>query len=128
MADKDWLIYSRKDRHRAACAVWYYHDFNGYTNDIMRAGRYTEEEAKQHCESCHGEIVAVHIDTALGRRILVSSDEVEKAIERQAEPDREEIFGKDGGKPTLEEIENMVKSNQNIRLEPDGRVTKPKSK
>jgi hypothetical protein len=60
---RDWLVLSTKWSQGAEWLRWYRTNDNGYTSDVMYAGRYTKEEAiaRQH----EGETLAVPLLAAL---------------------------------------------------------------
>jgi hypothetical protein len=69
---RDWLILSIKWSKTERHLCWYQTNESGYTDDLMRAGRYTEEEANAQpaCE----DIMGVPLEVALAassRRVKV---------------------------------------------------------
>jgi len=73
MSEKNWLIYSKKHSNGEAYAIWYAHDCNGYTSNLLKAGHYTEEEAKNRCEGSHGDTFPIHIDDVCNALIVVDN-------------------------------------------------------
>jgi hypothetical protein len=60
---RDWLILSLKWSHDEL--VWYASGSSGYTKNLLRAGRYTEKEAKAQEASHPTVLVAVHLEVAM---------------------------------------------------------------
>ena len=60
---RDWLILSTK----RPCdeVVWYASGFAGYTTNLLRAGRYTEAEAKMEAARVPHYLIAVHFEDAM---------------------------------------------------------------
>lgn len=63
---RDWLVLSLKWSQtppRPEYLIWYQTNDSGYTADLMRAGRYTEEEARKR--EYEGDTLAVPLSAAL---------------------------------------------------------------
>lgn len=60
---RDWLLMSvtRSADH----PTWYGTGRSGYTTCIIRAGRYTGQEARSEERSSHGQVIAVHLNDVM---------------------------------------------------------------
>ena len=92
---RDWLILSLK--WSGDELVWYASGFAGYTKNLLRAGRYTEAEAKREAGRVDvGVLEAVHFDVAMSMsRTWVTADngtdQMAKLRERMAARERKAV-------------------------------------
>lgn len=85
---RDWLVLSIKWSQAAPkpeYLVWYQTNDSGYTADLMRAGRYTEEEARSR--ESEGVTMAVPLAAAIAQSettCLVAAESVRVAAMKRA--------------------------------------------
>ena len=97
---RSWLILSLK--WSGDELVWYATGSSGYTKNLLRAGRYTEKEAKQEAARSGGQLVAVHFEVAMSMAdtwVMVANGTEQMRTLRERMAEREKQDKGDVGSP-----------------------------
>ena len=91
---RDWLILSLKWSHDEL--VWYATGSAGYTKNLLRAGRYTEAEAKRQAAMHPGVLDAVHFEVAMSLAqtwvtVTNGTEQMERLRKRMADREQKKV-------------------------------------